>query len=171
MIETHTLYKLIVLYMLQQVNFPLDNSQISEFILEKEYTTYFTLQKILSDCIETNLVRAETTYQRTTYFLTEDGTNTIKYFQGHLSPSIQADIDQHLKEKQYELRYDSDLSADYYPNNHGEYSVNLQIKEKNYALIDLTLSVPTESIAETMANNWTKNNQEVYAIIMEHLLK
>lgn len=169
--DTQKLYKLIILYMLEQVNFPLDNSQISEFILEKEYTTYFTLQEVISDCIDSNLVRAETTYQRTTYFLTEDGSNTIKYFKGHLSPSIQSDIDAHLKAKQYELRSDSDISADYYPNSNEEYSVKLQIKEKNFPLIDLTMSVPTEAIAEQMANNWAKNNQEVYAIIMEHLLK
>ncbi len=171
MSDTHTLYKLIILYMLHQVNFPLDNSQISEFILEKEYTTYFTLQEVIGECIDSDLIRTETTYQRTTYFLTEDGASTIDSFKSHLSTSIQADIDAHLKSKQYELRNDSDLTADFYKNTNGEYSVNLQIKEKNFPLIDLTMSVPTEAIAETMANNWTKNNQEVYAIIMEHLLK
>jgi len=35
MSETYTLYKLIVLYMLDKVDFPLTTSQISEFILEK----------------------------------------------------------------------------------------------------------------------------------------
>ena len=39
MIESSfTLYKLIILYMLQNVNFALSNTQISDFILEKEYT-------------------------------------------------------------------------------------------------------------------------------------
>ena len=44
MSDSFTLYKLIVLYMLQKVDFPLTNSQISEFVLDKEYTNYFTLQ-------------------------------------------------------------------------------------------------------------------------------
>ena len=35
MAETFTLYKLIVLYMLDRVDFPLTTSQISEFILIK----------------------------------------------------------------------------------------------------------------------------------------
>ena len=39
MSEAFTLYKLIVLYMLEKVDFPLTNGQISEFILDKEYTT------------------------------------------------------------------------------------------------------------------------------------
>ena len=49
MSDSFTLYKLIVLYMLQKVDFPLTNSQISEFVLDKEYTNYFTLQQALSE--------------------------------------------------------------------------------------------------------------------------
>ena len=39
--EATTLYKLMVLYMLSKVNFPLSNSQIADFMLDKQYTTYF----------------------------------------------------------------------------------------------------------------------------------
>ena len=37
------LYKLIVLYMLNRVDFPLTQAQISEFILNKGYTGYLPL--------------------------------------------------------------------------------------------------------------------------------
>ena len=40
MAEAFKLYKLIILYMLDKVDFPLTNSQISEFILNEGYTTY-----------------------------------------------------------------------------------------------------------------------------------
>ena len=39
--EPMTLYKLMILYMLKQVNFPLTSAQLSNFFLEHEYTTYF----------------------------------------------------------------------------------------------------------------------------------
>ena len=48
MAEPLTLYKLIILYMLKKVAFPLTNAQISEFVLDQEYTTYFTLQQAIS---------------------------------------------------------------------------------------------------------------------------
>ena len=41
MAEASTLYKLIILYMLRKVTFPLTNAQITEFIVGKEYTDYF----------------------------------------------------------------------------------------------------------------------------------
>ena len=39
--EQLTLYKLMILYLIEKVDFPLSNSQISEFILDKGYTNYF----------------------------------------------------------------------------------------------------------------------------------
>lgn len=49
MADTLSLYKLIILKMLEQVEYPLTNSQITEFILDKEYTNYFTVQQALSE--------------------------------------------------------------------------------------------------------------------------
>ena len=57
MAKSFTLYKLIILYMLNQVDFPLTNSQISEFILDKGYTTYFKLQQALSELLESGFIR------------------------------------------------------------------------------------------------------------------
>ena len=62
MTETFTLYKLIILYMLNKVDFPLTTAQISEFILDKGYTTFFKLQSTLSEMIESDLIVSETTH-------------------------------------------------------------------------------------------------------------
>ena len=50
--EGLVLYKLMILYMLDRVDFPLTGSQISQFILDKGYTTYFNLQIALNELIE-----------------------------------------------------------------------------------------------------------------------
>ena len=65
MAETFTLYKLIVLYMLDRVDFPLTTSQISEFILDKGYTTYFRLQSALAELTDSGLLKIELTHNRT----------------------------------------------------------------------------------------------------------
>lgn len=74
MIESSfTLYKLIILYMLQNVNFPLSNTQISDFILEKEYTNYFHLQEALSELQDTKLIEIEKVRNTSYYHMTEEG--------------------------------------------------------------------------------------------------
>lgn len=170
MSETFTLYKLIVLYMLDKVDFPLTTSQISEFILDKGYTSYFKLQQALSELSDSDLVREEVTHNRTLYHLTEDGAQTIHFFYNKISKSIQKDIDHFLAEKKYELKNETSIKADYYKNTAGELSVRCQVMEDSEPLIELTLSVPTESEAKAIINNWNKKNQEIYAWLMSQLL-
>ena len=102
MTDSFALYKLIILYMLKKVDFPLTTAQISEFILDKGYTSFFKLQETLSEMLESNLVKTEETHNRTLYHLTENGEETIHFFQDRISPSIQKDIDDFLAEKAYE---------------------------------------------------------------------
>ena len=41
-----TLYKLMILYLIEKVDFPLSNSQISEFILDKGYTIILLFREL-----------------------------------------------------------------------------------------------------------------------------
>ena len=170
MSETFALYKLIIMYMLDKVDFPLTNSQISEFILDEGYTNYFTVQQTISELVESGFIHEESTHSRTFYHLTDDGAQTLKFFKNDISLAIQDDIDTFLTQKKYELKNEVSVQSDYYQNTNGDYSVRCQVFEQGSALIDLTITAPTESEAQTMSNNWTKKNQEVYAAIMAKLL-
>ena len=170
MASTFKLYKLIILYMLNKVDFPLTNSQISEFILDEGYTTYFKLQQALAELSESGFIRGESTHSRTFYHLTEEGRETLHFFKNDISTAIQEDIDSFLKEKNYELKNEVSVKSDYYRNTNREYSIHCQVVEQGVPLIDLTVTAPTEKEAETIANNWQQKNEEIYAWIMAHLL-
>lgn len=156
--------------MLNKVDFPLTNSQISEFILDKGYTNYFKLQQAISELIESGFIREESTHSRTFYHLTEEGAETIHFFKNDISPAIQEDIDTFLSQKKYELKNEVAVKSDYYRNSNMEYSVRCQVIEHDMPLIDLTLTVPTEAEAITVSNNWAKKNEEIYAALMAELL-
>ena len=156
--------------MLNKVDFPLATSQISEFILDKGYTTYFKLQEALSELTSSGLLKAENTHNRTLYHLTEDGAETILYFSNKISPAIREDIDNFLKEKQYDLKEEVAVKADYYLTTNHEFEVRCQIVENGFSLIDLKLIVPTEKEAEAIASNWSLKNQEIYTSLLAELL-
>lgn len=170
MTEAFKLYKLIILYMLDKVDFPLTNSQISEFILEEGYTNYFKLQQTISELIESGFIHEESTHSRTFYHLTEEGAETLHFFKNDISPAIQQDIDTFLSHKKYDLKNQASIKSDYYRNTAGEYSVCCQVIEHEVPLIELTLTVPTETEAQKLSNNWQKKNQEIYAMLMAKLL-
>ena len=169
MAETFTLYKLIVLYMLDRVDFPLTTSQISEFILDK-YTTYFRLQSALAELTDSGLLKIELTHNRTLYNLTEEGAATINYFRNKISPEIRQEIDNFINEKKYDLKEEVSVKSDYYLNTNHEYEVKCQILENGSHLIDMTLTVPTQTEAEAIVNNWNRKNQEIYALLLSQLL-
>ena len=156
--------------MLEKVDFPLTTSQISEFILDKGYTTYFKLQETLSEMVESGLLRVETTHNRTLYHLTENGAETIQFFKNKISTAIQNDIDEFLKEKKYDLKEEVAIKSDYYLNTNHEYEVRCQIVENGFSLIDLKITVPTEIEAETIASNWSRDSQKIYSSLLSQLL-
>ena len=76
--DAATLYKLIVLYMLYKVDFPLTNSQISEFILDQGYTNYFSLQTAINELIESDMIRVENIRNSSLYHLEAAGVEAIE---------------------------------------------------------------------------------------------
>lgn len=170
MAQPFTLYKLIILYMLSKVDYPLTNSQISEFILDKEYTNYFRLQQSLSEMIDSNLIEMEAIRNTSYYRITDMGNSTLDFFINEISPEIRSDVDTFLMENGCQLREEVSAIADYYKSTVGEYAVRFRLKERNTQLIDMTITVPTEAAAEAMCQKWNEKCHDVYAQIMELLL-
>ncbi|HIU75267.1 MAG TPA: DUF4364 family protein [Candidatus Pelethocola excrementipullorum] len=166
-----TLYKLIILYMLNKVSFPLTNAQISEFVLDAGYTNYFHLQQAISELSDSNLVTTETIRNTTYYNMTEDGQETLDFFGKEISEDIRNEIDSYLKTNAYEMRNEASTVADYYKTTSQEYEVRCQVKERTGKLIELTLTVPTEDAAKAICYQWPEKSQEIYAYLMKVLLK
>jgi len=170
MSESLTLYKLMILYMLDKVNFPLSNAQMCEFILDREYTSYFNLQQAISELLEASFIRMESMGNTSLYHITDEGRNTLEYFGRKVSDAIKEDIDTFLKEHHYELRNESSTRADYYKTPAGEYAARCLVKEKDSTLIEITLTVPLEEQAASICTNWKQKNQEIYSFLMRELL-
>ena len=78
--DSLTINKLIVLYMLNRVSFPITIAQISDFILERDYMNFLTLQQVISELTEANMVSSKTVRNRTHLSITEEGTEHFKFF-------------------------------------------------------------------------------------------
>ncbi|MDD6213543.1 MAG: DUF4364 family protein [Clostridiales bacterium] len=168
--EPLTLYKLMILYMLKQVKFPLSNSQISEFFLEKEYTTYFTLQQAVNELLEAHLIKQETIRNSSRYEITREGEETLVFFGNAISEGIIEDIDRFLKENKIRLHNEVSVIADYYKSNNSDIMVQCEIREGKGTLIQISLSVPSEEHAEIICENWKSCNQQIYSYVMQELM-
>ena len=157
-----TLYKLIVLYMLDRVKFPITTAQISNYILEKEYTNFLTLQQVISELTEANLTNAHTVNNRTHLQITEEGRETLYYFDNRINDIIKNEINEYFRDNEFDLREEVSVLSNYYKSTSGEYEAHLIAKERENTLMEIKLSVPTREVAESICDNWQKKNQEVY---------
>ena len=138
-----TLYKLIVLYMLNRVTFPLTAAQVSDFILGKEYTNFLTLQQVINELTDANLIS--------------------------IGDTIKQEIDSYFQENEFTLRNEVSVLGDYYKSTSGEYEAHLVAKDRGINLVDITLSVPVEETAAAICDNWQKKNQEIYKYLITEL--
>lgn len=169
-LESITLYKLIILYMLNKVKFPLTNAQLSRFFLDNDYTDYFTLQKVLSELTESHLISIETIRNTSYYHITSDGGETLGFFVNRIPGAIMDDMDSFLMKNKYELRNEVGTIADYYKSTNQDYIVHCQVKEGKSTLIELNVSVPTKEDASAMCSKWKDSSQEIYAFVMKSLM-
>lgn len=169
--EVVTLYKLMILYMLSKVNFPLTNIQLSNFMLERQYTDYFTFQETINTLVDDHFIQ-EMSYQSSTqYKLTKDGEDIIAFFYTKISPIIRQDIDSYLAENKYDLKCEAGTTSDYRRTADGTYMAHLQVTEGDSNLIELSLNVPLEEQASVICDRWRENSQDIYDYIMHKLMK
>ena len=168
--EPMTLYKLMNLYMLHQVNFPLTNAQLSNFFLDREYTTYFTLQKALNELLDAGLVKKETMRNSSRYEITKEGEETLEFFGKNISPAIVSDMDEYLKQNRFRMRNEVGLISDFYKSTNQDYIVHCEVREGKAVLVNLDISVPDKEQAEIMCNHWKDRGQEIYAYLMKSLM-
>ena len=164
-----TLYKLIVLYMLDRVDFPLTKSQIGDFILEKEYTNILTLQQVIGELTDAGLITAQSIRNRTHLSITREGRETLSFFGNQINEGIKTDVNLFFKENEITLRNEVSILSDFYKSTSGEYEAHLIAKDKNINLIDITISVPTKETAGAICDNWQRKNQEIYQYLISQL--
>lgn len=164
-----TLYKLIILYMLNRVTFPLTSAQISDFILEKEYTNFLTLQQAITELKEAGMISQKTLANRTHLAITEEGIQTLYYFDNRINESIKKEIDSYFQENELTLRNEVSIQGSYYKSTSGEFEARLVAKDRNISLVDITLSVPNEEVAISICDNWQNKNEAIYQYLIREL--
>lgn len=155
--------------MLDRVDFPLTKAQIGDFILEREYTNFMTLQQVIGELIDAKFVTAQSYRNRTHLKLTTDGRDTVHYFESDIDSKIKKEINEYFTKNSISLRNEVSIIADYYKSTSGEWEAHLIAKDKNINLIDMTISVPIEETAISICDNWNRKNQEIYQYIVKQL--
>lgn len=167
--EHLTLYKLIILYMLNRVSFPVTRTQVGDFLLDREYGNYLPMQQAISELTDAGLIRSQTSGNRTLLTITKEGEQTLRYFDNRINESIKQDIDTYFQEQGHTLRNEISVQSNYYKSTTGEYEAHLIAMDRAIKLVDITLSVPTKESASAICDNWNAKNEAIYQFLIQEL--
>lgn len=167
--DSLTLFRLIVLYMLNKASTPLSSAQIADFMLEKEYTNYITLSQVLAELTGDAFITAATMGNRTFYTITDEGKKTLSFFDNRLLYGIKTDITEYLSSHKIQIRNELSILTDYNKTTSGDYVAELIAKDNGSELVHIRLTVPSAEFAQKVCQNWTKKNEEIYQYLIGEL--
>lgn len=163
--------KLILLYIIDRLDVPVGNLQITKLVLEKRFMNYFLLQQHLNELQEGKLLAMETVEGRSLYKITGSGRKTLEYF-AHLIPAgLKSRMDDTFLALRKEIRSQTLVLADYTPESENKFTVNCKVSEDDFPLLELDVTVGTKSDARLVCENWKKHSQLIYAEIIDALTK
>ncbi len=164
-----TLYKLILLFMLDRVDFPLTTSQLSQFILDKGYTDYFSFQQALNELEEAGFICSERIRSNTQFHLTPEGKEALDLFEYKISSAIKDDVYAYFEAEKIHLRSEVEIFATYYPAKRDEYIVQCTILERKETLLDIKLNVPSLDQATMICDTWQEKSNAIYDYLVKQL--
>ena len=142
--EPLTLYKLILLYLLKRAGLPLSKTRVRDFILEKGYTNYIILNQAIGELLDAGMITEQLINERSHFSLTEEGAQTLAFFQGNISDITKEEINTYLRENKLELISELSVTANYDRSSTGEFEAHLLAKEKGIPLVEITYSDKTD---------------------------
>lgn len=170
-LEAMTLYKLMILYMLEKVDFPLTNSTVMGFFANSGYTDYPTVLTVIGILQEDSLIDVESNRSNTSYKITVLGKEMLNYFGNKISEEIKTEISDYLQSNHFELKQTANTVSEFYVTANGDYAVHCFVKDHNTTLIDITLNVPDEEIADNMCTRWKNESQGIYEYVVRKLMQ
>lgn len=163
--------KLLLLHLMEKMNFPITTSQISQFVLEEGILNYFELQECLSEMVEGKYVDAIKENNSTRYTITDLGIVSLGYFESRIPLHIRSKISKYIYENRSQIKRDYETTANYFKDiQTGEYTVKCGIYEDNSLLMEINISVVNREQARNICDNWKNNVNQIYDKVLWSLL-
>ncbi|MGN0765042.1 MAG: DUF4364 family protein [Christensenellales bacterium] len=171
MFDQQSINKLILLYIFDKMDVPLQENIIVEMATENNWINYMECKESLADLIKTSFVANISPRSSTPrYTITSDGRECLNHFYTNINSSVRDDITDIIKKNRMKYRKKQDYFSDYYKNADGTYTVVLKIESNTMPLMELKLNIQNRNTAKWIFKNWADKAPQVYEFIQENLV-
>ncbi len=168
----NVLSKLILLYLIDKMDIPLSNSQISQFALEENLMSYFVLQQTLAELVQDGYLDKAQSNNTTRYTVIAEGSTALEYFENNIPQEIRTKINKYVFANRQTVKKEFETAANYfYDQLNNEFNVKCGIYENDKSLMEINVSVATKSQARLICSNWKNGVSKMYGNILKQLIE
>jgi predicted transcriptional regulator len=164
-------HKIMLLYLINKMDIPLSNSQITQFALEENYMNFYSTQQYLKEMVEIEYLDTSTDNNTTRYTITGDGIKALDTLAGQIPTHLKNRITKYVAQNRKEVMKGFETTANhFYDHDTSEYIVKCGVYDYDTLLMELNLSVVNKEQALIICNNWKANVGRLHAQIINILL-
>lgn len=163
--------KLLLLYIIKESTYNFTKNQLTEFILEKNYLNFFSVQQYLSELVDSDFIELVEEENQQKYNLLDKGTVALEYFMGKIPERIKKDLEVEFHSQKIQQKKETQVISEHYQRDDGQYVVNLKLVENGDTLFSLYLNVATEQQAELISQSWKDRTDSIYSETIKLLIE
>lgn len=170
--ETLAENKALILYLLDKVNKPMENTAFYKLVLTFENMNYFYFQQFLLDLIDNKyILKGVSDKNETIYELTREGKQAIALVQDLIPGFTRFQIDNNFKEDLRSIEDECSITADFIPESENCYTVVCKVTENGKVTFETKTFAGSREQAKAIVDNWKKNAAKIYPKMLKLLTK
>lgn len=163
--------KLLILYILQKINHPVNYKELLELVISISDMNYFDFQQFLQELLEDHFVVKYIQSDDEVIELTTEGKNALELTIDMLPGILKLKVDSSFKEKYNQIKDEFSIYAKYTPINETNFTVTCKIIENNRTIFDLETFADSKEQAKQIVYNWNNNAEKIYPEILQILME
>ena len=154
--------KIFVLYLLENINYPLDFVTINDIVMQTDYVMYLDFAEGFNEMVDGGLIDKVSVDGEELYIVTEKGKHVARELNGDILSTI---LDQSLARALRYLNFKKrgiTPKCEIAPIDDGRYSVKCSFTEKGVNIFSQSIVVDTLDRAQRMKNNFYERPEAIY---------
>ena len=161
--------KVLILYILNNVNKPITSDALYSIITSAIDLNYFYFKQFLLDLIEVKYIVKYEKETQDVYEITETGKNTLDLTLDILPGIIKLKVDTNFKTNVESFENKESIIAEYTPKSENEYEIECKIVENGEIVFEIKTYAYSREQAQSIVDNWKKNASTLYPKLLEML--
>ena len=153
--------KIFILFLLDELRYPLSESVIADIVGENGYVGQFDFKECFSELVELGHITEEKTEGESEYLISPLGHMVASELQGSLHNYIRQQTRISALRRLSLYRRGAEAKCTVVPTEDGRYTVHCQITEKGENFLDTTVTVLSEKEAQDIKKHFSEAPEEV----------